>query len=257
MKKVLCLMLLLTLVACGGGKKPPENLAQAQQDDPNYNYRLGVLQLNQGNVPSAILALQKCVAVSPNNAEAWNALGLAHFMGRQYKDATTAFGKALELNPSFTDVHNNLGNVFNEMAIYDKAKAEYNKVLEDLTYPKPEAAYFNLALIAYVEKDSPTALKYCRLAVSMNPGFSRVYNMMGRISEDQNDMPGAISNYRVGLIVDPDGLELNFSLAVALYKVKKYDEARERFEKVLLIGPTSSQARQALAYMQTMKEGRP
>jgi len=245
------------LGACGGGgPKPTEDIAKAQLSDPDYNYRLGVLHLNQGNVPSAILAFQKCVTTSPNNADYWNALGLAYFMTRQFKEAINSFGRALEINPTFTEVHNNLGNVYNEMALYSNARAEYNKVLEDLTYPKPEAPYFNLALISFIEKDYDKAMNYCRLALSMNPNFGRVYNLMGHIYEIKGDFDAAISNYRVGLQVDAEGLELNFSLAVALYKTKKFEEAREKFERIMQINPTSDQARQSITYLQAIKDAK-
>lgn len=251
-KLIICFALMCSSFGCGG-KKTVEDQSRAQQKDPAYNYKLGVLYLNQGNVPSSILAFRRCIAFEPENIEAWNAMGLAHFMGKQYKEALQAFAKVLELNPSYTDVHNNIGNVYSDMGLLDKAKAEYNKVLEDLTYPKPEAAYFNLALVAVAEQNSDSALNYCKLALSMNPQFSRVYNLIGQIYEKKNDLNEAISNYRVGLQIDSEQLDLNYNLGVALFKTKSFDEARVHFEKVVRINPASMQGKQSLEYLQMLK----
>ncbi len=251
-RKIVWMVLVAVLAGCGGKKKIAD-VAAEQQSDPGYNYRIGVLQLNQGNLPPAIQALQRCVALDPKNAEYWNALGLAYFMGRGYKDALGAFGKALEINPAYTEIHNNLGSIYSEMTLYDKAEAEYKKVLEDLTYPKPEAAYFNLALIAYIQKKNDQALNYCRLAISMNRAFARVYTLVGRISEDKNDIYDAIANYRVRLQIDPEGVELNYNIGLALYKTKQFDEARTHFEKVLQVNPTSDQGKNSIEYIERMK----
>lgn len=246
---------LLCVVALGGcgGKQTVENATQVQLNDPDYNYRFGVQCLNQGNIPAAIMSLQKSLAVKTDNAEAWNALGLAHFMGKQYKDALAAFSSALQYNPAFTDVHNNIGMVYSDMGVYDKAKLEYNKVLEDLVYPKPEAAYFNLAVVTLAEGDLDATLKYCRLALNMNPRFSRVYIVIGQVHEKKNDLREAIANYRVGVQVDPDQVELNFNLGLALFKTKRYEEARDLFEKVVRLAPATNQGKQALEYLQMYK----
>ncbi len=241
--------LLALMIGCGGNPAPQE-IAAAQQNSFDYNYRLGVMHLNQGNIPSAILALQRALALSPKEADGWNALGLAHFMGKQYKEALYAFQKALEIKPTFTDVHNNLGNVYNDMGLYDKAKAEYNKVLEDLTYPKPEAAYFNLATIATVEERYDAALNYCRLALSMNPRFARIYNLIGLINEKKGDLREALANYRVGLAIDPEQLELNYNLAVLLFKTRQFADSRPLFEKVVQLYPATDQGKRSLEYLQ-------
>ncbi|MEW6365483.1 MAG: tetratricopeptide repeat protein [Acidobacteriota bacterium] len=247
--RLVWLMFLALMIGCGGNPDP-QKVALSQQNSFDYNYRLGVMHLNQGNIPSAIMALQKALTIKPEDADGWNALGLAHFMGKQYKEALFAFQKALEVKPTFTDVHNNLGNVYNDMGLYDKAKAEYNKVLEDLTYPKPEAAYFNLATIAAVEEKYDVALNYCRLALSMNPRFARVYNLIGLINEKKGDLREAVANYRVGLTVGPEQLELNYNLAVVLFKTKQYAESRPLFEKVVQLYPATDQGKRSLEYLQ-------
>lgn len=252
---VLGLALLAGISCGGGGAKPqtPAQVAEESQSNPVYNYKLGVLHLNQGNIPSAVLALQRCVAHDQDNYAAWNALGLAHFMGKQYKEAMASFAKALEFNPSYTDVHNNLGNLYSEMGLYDKAKAEYEKVLEDLTYPKPEAAFFNLAIISFAQDDLDGALKSARLALNMNPRFARVYNLIGQVYEKRENRREAISNYRVGLQIDPNQLELNFNLGVALVKERKFEEARRLFEKVVDQNPASFQGKEAIEYLEQLK----
>ncbi len=46
---------------------------------------------------------------SPNNADAYNGLGLVAQKQRKYDDAITNFTKATTLNPKFADAFNNLG----------------------------------------------------------------------------------------------------------------------------------------------------
>ena len=92
-----------------------------------------------------------------------------------------------------------------------------------------------------------------RLALSMNPRFSRVYIVIGQVHEKKNDLREAIANYRVGVQIDPDQVELNFNLGMALFKTKQYEEARDLFEKVVRLAPATYQGKQALEYLQMYK----
>jgi Flp pilus assembly protein TadD len=56
----------------------------------------------------AVRELQEAVAIDPAFADAYNNLGVQHFLVNCFEDSETALRRALELDPAFTTAHINL-----------------------------------------------------------------------------------------------------------------------------------------------------
>lgn len=86
--------------------------------------------------------LQKAVEADPQDLTSWEALAVAHYQLAEYDKAEEAYLKILAVvDDAFT--HNNLGNVYRDQQLYDKAIAQYEKAIKlDKTLKQP---YINLA----------------------------------------------------------------------------------------------------------------
>lgn len=92
--------------------------------DPSYtlarvNY--GALLLDMGQVKVATKILEAAVKKSPDNAQAWNNLGIAYAMGKNQKKAIAALEKATQLNAKLSDPWFNLGVVYADAGQNQKA----------------------------------------------------------------------------------------------------------------------------------------
>ncbi|HUX21497.1 MAG TPA: tetratricopeptide repeat protein [Spirochaetia bacterium] len=66
-------------------------------------YYMGEIYIRMGDYNHADIAFSTAVYHSPNIAQWWTRLGYAREMAKQYKLSLQAYGRALQLNPSFVD----------------------------------------------------------------------------------------------------------------------------------------------------------
>jgi len=219
----------VTLTLCASSEK---KLAQAREKDPKYQYNMGLFYLNSGNIPEAIKALDKSIALSATNHLAWNALGLARAMSGEFEEAIRNYQKCLQISPRFSEAHNNLGTVYQELRFPDKAEAEFKLAAQDETYMSRELPLLNLARLYYTQDKLDQAFENVQRALQLKPRFGLALNLKGLILEKKNDLGGAIVAYEQAVKAVPDDLTFNFNLAVACFKNGEYSRAKEVFEKI-------------------------
>jgi Flp pilus assembly protein TadD len=69
-----------------------------------------LLQAAQGQLPQALEACRRAVALQANNPEAWNHLGIVQLQMHRVAEAVDCFQQALALQPQFPNALVNLGN---------------------------------------------------------------------------------------------------------------------------------------------------
>src|SRR4030067_459072 len=133
MKKtmILAIALGLCLATCASSQK---KLQQAKEKDPQYQYSMGAVYLNNNNLDEAIRLFNKALSLDPRHFQSLNALGLAYSMKGDLRQAEKSFQKCLEVSPNFMEAHNNLGMIYQEMGFLDKAEEEFKRVITDPTY---------------------------------------------------------------------------------------------------------------------------
>ncbi len=122
-----------------------------RSDTPLVN--LSLEYTDQGLYQRGANYAQQAINLSPNNADAWDNLGLALFRLTQYSDAETAFNKATSLEPQNALYWNNLaGSLREQNQLADAAKMLIEQALR--LDPNLPAAYLNLGIV-YLKADRP------------------------------------------------------------------------------------------------------
>jgi tetratricopeptide (TPR) repeat protein len=105
-----------------------------QDKDPHPSAQpyvnLGNLLLEQGHLKDALLALEKAVALAPQDAFCRMKLGVAYRQAERLDDARRELEKGAELDPDNPAVHFQLGRLYKEMHALDRAQAEFNRTEE-------------------------------------------------------------------------------------------------------------------------------
>src|SRR6185369_2053581 len=140
MKKFYCLVLILVpvLFACSNKKQTvtkttPAKQQQAMLDSktkkgeppPQLMLKDANELLSKGRCAEATNLYMQYLQKAPNDAGAYNLFGLSYLCERKFDQAMGAFQKALQILPSYTDVHNNLGVAYMELKNYPDAKKEF------------------------------------------------------------------------------------------------------------------------------------
>lgn len=233
-KPIIIVAFCLHFIVCASSNK---SFQHKREEDPRYQYNMGLFYLNNGNPDEAIKCLNKSLQKDPNAFLTHNAMGLAYLMKHELEKAVQYFKKTLQINPKFTEAHNYLGTTYQEMGLLDEAEKEYRLAIADLEYKSKELPFYNLARLSLLKDELEEALSYVDRALEYNKNLVMAYNLKGIILERMEKLEEAIESYKAGLKFAPDDMDLQFNLAVAHFKNNEMDEAKTIFEKLALQTP--------------------
>jgi Tfp pilus assembly protein PilF len=211
---VVLLLVGALLAACGGTRSGPT--ARDLANDPTHQYRWALEQYRRGNYLEALESINRAISLDPNTYAHYNMRGLIYRAAGELDLALADFRKVLEINPYFTDAHNNLGATLAEKGDTAAALEEFELVLRDPNYPHRQKAFYNLGDL-YVVRSEP------RLAVEQ---------------------------YRKAVAIDPDYLRAQYKLGKTLQSLGDQAEARRAYEEVIRISPQSDEAREVRVILQ-------
>jgi Tfp pilus assembly protein PilF len=234
LKKALVLVFCLSLVSCATSQ---QKVQQARAKDPKYQYNLGLVYLNQSNlnpnyIDEAIKYFVKALTLDTRYYLAWNAIGLAQSLKGNLEESAKAYQKCLEVYPDFTEAHNNLGTIYQELNQLDKAEVEFQKTLLDPSYPTRELPFYNLARLYLVRNRLDLAYDQVEKALQVRPRLAMAHNLKGMILEAQDKPQDAVAAYEQAVKIVPDDLQFSFNLGAAYVKTGETAKARELFLKL-------------------------
>ena len=120
--------------------------------------------LDNGKGASAIESFQKATLLLPNNAQAWNYLGVAYHANNQPTEASKAYTQAIVLNPNLFEAHYNLGCLLLEQNNCVAAKGEltayvYNRPRDINGWLRLASAQWRCREVANAEADATAQYK--------------------------------------------------------------------------------------------------
>lgn len=145
---------------------------------------------------------------------------LCRFLERRNRldEAIAQCRAAIENSPELPDAYNTLGTIQIKQQRFDDARANFLRAIE--TRPQFVLAYVNLALIDANRNDLDSAVEFVKKAVE--------------VGGDEFLQSSALTDAYAGI-------------AVAAYKLQRYDRASEYFEKALAISPDNLDHQRNLA----------
>jgi tetratricopeptide (TPR) repeat protein len=159
-------------------KEYAEELKEDIAENPNEKLSandyliMGNDETDKENYPLAEQYYNKAIEINPTYLEAYNNLGnlLAEDETR-WNDAEVAYNKAIELDPIYALTYYNLGLLLvKDKNRWNDTELAYNKAIE--LYPNYADAHFNLACLRSVslqEKNKDEAFEYLKKAVELDP----------------------------------------------------------------------------------------
>lgn len=233
-KLILIIFICLNFILCASSQKKIED---ARNNDPQYQYNMGLFYLNEGVVDEAIKYLKRALELNPRYDLALYALGLSYSMNGNLEESVRYLQDCLKINPTLTDAHNALGAIYQEMGLLDQAEKEFRIAISDENYTAKDNSYYNLARIYLTKGNLNEALNHVEMALGVNRRMVMAHNLRGIIYEGLNDFAKAIDSYKLALeTLREDAREkdvdINFNLAVAYFKNNEFEKAKEIFVKI-------------------------
>ncbi|MBZ5563028.1 MAG: tetratricopeptide repeat protein [Acidobacteriia bacterium] len=130
-----------------------------------------------------------------------------------YQKAQQYYQKALELNPSSADLHNNLGSLYADMGDVENAQKEFQKAAE-LNPTGAGTYYYNLGVVLVNKGKMDDAANALKKATEADPKNSNAFYWLGMAllgkAEYKPDgsivpVPGTVEAFQKYLELDPKG----------------------------------------------------
>jgi tetratricopeptide (TPR) repeat protein/tRNA A-37 threonylcarbamoyl transferase component Bud32 len=108
--------------------------------------------------------------------------------------------------------------------------------------PRTSALYNNLALALWVRNDLDAAIDACRKALAIDPNYAHAWNNLGLALRDRKDPHAAIDAFNKAIAINPGYSFAWNNLGLALWDLKDLPAAVAAYKKALAIDPRYAHA---------------
>lgn len=192
-----------------------ERLA-ADPEDRDLRMRYIQALRDGGKANDALEEVKGLLAKDSKNAAAFNALGLVYYRMDKLALAESAFRRAIELEP--------------------KAK-------------ETAAVWNNLGLVALARGRDQEAFAAFEKATGLDAGYREAHLNQANVYLDCGDYKRAEKEIRRAIEIDADDPDAHVALGVALRGQKRFDDARQAYERALAQRPNHPPALYALGIL--------
>lgn len=173
---------------------------------------------------------------------------------RYWRDDSTLFGHALEVDRKNWLAHKMMGNWFYSRDRMTDAETHYREAL--LHNPTLAEAYNNLGTILLNSGRIEEAVQLYRRALVARPRYAEAYYNLGIAHAFRNETAAAIGFLNDAVRIDPAHLSAHYNLGVLLSREGRTGEAFEHYLEVARLDPGDFESRLALGDI-SLLQGRP
>jgi Tfp pilus assembly protein PilF len=211
------------------------------------HFNSGVIHLREGRVELALESFKRAVDADSENPYFRKGLGQAYAAKREWKDAIKQFRKALELNPYYTDVRNDLGTALMLAGKREEGKKELLTAYSDATNPTPEVSARNLGQAYLDEKNYAEAIDWFRSAINRSESYADPYLGLAEALVLTDRLEEAVVLLESGVEKAEGDAGLLLALGQVYFRAGRFAESRERLEEAMRQDPSGRVGQAAAA----------
>jgi Tfp pilus assembly protein PilF len=230
----------------------PAPAAAQSSAEGEQRFSTGIMHLREGRTDLALAELKKAVKEDPGSPYFQKGLGLAYSAKRQWKDAIACFRKALELNPYYVDVRNDLGAALIGSGDREAGKKEFLAAFSDPTNPTPEISARNLGAAYLEEKNPAEAANWFKTSLSRNTAYPAAHLGLADSLLATGRLDEAIAQLQQGVQEVPGDAELLLALGQACARGGRFAEARTHLEEAMRKDPAGAVGRAAAEQLKSL-----
>jgi len=176
----------------------------------------------------------KSIKYFPNSPKLWNNLGTVYYEKDMYDKAIECFKKSFSISDISIKPLLGLCKSYFMAGNYNEAEKYCQVVLK--RNPKDATAYLVLGLIYKKKGDYKRGFEYLLTSIKFDPYISTTYYFLGKWCLEMNDYKNAEKFFEKGIIIDPsESLNFNGLGIVNLEYRKNYNYALYLFKKAYSI----------------------
>jgi tetratricopeptide (TPR) repeat protein len=186
----------------------------------------------------AITSFDKALALTPEDAFAWNIRGIILRELGRYAESRISFEKAIAISPKTAPGWKIKGDALMSMDQYDDAVASYDRALA--LKPDYASAWKKRGnALSMLDRNSESISSYDH-AIAINPSDTEAWNKRGSTLFGLGRYEDSIVSCDKAIAIDLKNTEAWFHRGVGLVKLGKLEEAIDSFDRVIAIDPNDT-----------------
>jgi len=157
-------------LACAPGQNPEVSLTE---------YNLGILLSDMGQVPEAIVQLERALVQDPGDPEVLNSLAVALAEENRTAEAVRTWRQAIAIDPDDKDAHTNYAVELANLGRTAEAIEQWEQVLR--LDPGNVAVRYDLGVALMKEGQKDRAAQMWRQALSLDPGNVQLSELLAKL----------------------------------------------------------------------------
>ncbi len=167
----------------------------------------------------------------PDAVQARINLGFVYRESNLINKALDQFNEVLRIDPHFALAYTNIGVIYEKQGRNDEAMAEYKKgIAADKSRTD---SYLSLGMLYEKLGRNDEAFEMYQTVQKMNPNFAGIYNNLGSIYVQKEDWKNAEDSYKKGIAINPYYSDAHFNLAYVYTKTNRPSLAVDEYVTTL------------------------
>jgi Flp pilus assembly protein TadD len=229
---------------------PSDSIAEARtalsmdpQNAEAYQF-LGLGLFSNGQYGAAVHAFIESLGRDADNPDTYYDLGITLHADGNLPAAISAYRHAIHLSPAFWQAHSNLALILHEQSKLDEAIAEYREAKK---LAPEEASVRNNLGNTYCDKgDFDAAMRELRELYRQHPEWEQGHGCLARAYMAKKDYASAVNELQLAVLQNPTGSAEHRVLGEALLLNDKPDEAVRELRLAVTLNPDSDAAHHVL-----------
>ena len=228
--------------------EPITNLLRKRPDLRSAAFLLAAVYGTLDRFDDAEAVIRNQVRLAPQDPQPHTALGLIFRQAKRNDEARQAFEKAAELAPDNLWLVDQLVELDLLDKHFDSARQRIHRQFQKT--PDLPAAHCLEAKVLIAEGKWDLAAAELKKTLQLDPNFSTAYDLLVQTYIATNKLSEAASQLQAENSKDPNNASVLLTLALVYERMQNFPQARDAYEKVLLINPNFVPALNNLAYLQ-------
>lgn len=217
-----------------------KDLNSSHPEDYRVHHLIGRYTQALQDYDVATTAYEKAIELNPAHLQSYLDLASMFFETERVSDALEVLGRAKDKLPPTASLHTAFAQGYIERDELDEAMAEIGKALDaDGDHVQ---AHFLQGVARYKLEDYEGAEESLDWVAEKDPGFPGLVLQQGLLFEAIGQLEKAEKYYSEALAANPDDPEIQVRTASVLVASGKYERAREILDKVLVENPNNAEA---------------
>ncbi|GAB4326879.1 MAG: tetratricopeptide repeat protein [Bacteroidales bacterium] len=219
----------------------------ADSANPDLFYQRAKYYLDHEAFNEAFKDITSALELDSSYSPYYVTLSDVYLSMNKLQKSVEALEKAIEINNSETDAYLRLAEISIVVGDYRKAFANIDHALrvDELS----ERAYFLRAIALLETGDTIRAIKNLQRSIEVNQDYFDPYVQLARLYAGKKNKL-AVDYYNAALNLQPDNLEILYSLAMFYQNTGEYDKAISKYNLILEKDPTFYFALYNIGYIQ-------